>query len=142
MISEKGSSSRVDIMSIYMAAFGIICVFGSFLVKSLIPVTLGSFITVVGLFLLFYLHSAHVLDESNNTLKLQTRKGIIICNASDILWAMKMVRYTFTDRFWVMVKTRGHNRSLPRYYMLQNSRSLDLIDLFRNMGIRLRNIPD
>jgi hypothetical protein len=55
---------------------------------------------------------------------------------------MKMVRYTFSDRFWVMLKTRRHDRYLPDYYMLQNSRSIDLIGLFRGMGVRLRNIPE
>lgn len=125
MNSQKRIPPYVEILSIYMAVFGVIYILVAIIAKSLPHVALGTFITVIGLFSLFSLHSAQVVNKSDNIVKLQTRKGIIILDASDILWAMKMVRYTLSDRFWVMLKTRRHNRYLPDYYMLQNSRSLD-----------------
>ena len=71
---------------------------------------------------------------------IQDGKKEIELTRHDILHVTKMVRYTFTETFGLVIATRGGNFWTRTRYMVINDSHNNLTDLFTKMEVRLKNV--
>ena len=59
----------------------------------------------------------------------------------DISYIVKSVRFTFTRNYLLIIVTKKGNFLSRRRYLTFNDPKIDLMFVFKNMGIELINLP-
>lgn len=131
-----------ELLSVYITIFGALFLVASPMVKSYTIASFGILIFALGCYLLFNVHSAIILKKEGSTITLNTRKETIRLNTAEIVWLQKMVRFTITEKYLVMVKARRSNHRFPKYYLFKNCPVCGFVNLFKGMGVKFRNFPE
>lgn len=58
---------------------------------------------------------------------------------NEIIYVSKAVRFTFTQRFWLIIRYRKENKSGFLFFV--NEPDFHFLDLFSNLGVKLKNMP-
>ena len=110
-------------------------------------ITLGNIVfSVMGipiLFISYYFRNRIVRIkkiEKDSILLASGRKQVKL-NKGDITSVFKLIRFTFTERFWMVISLDKGKLRILNSYFLMNEPQENFIDKFSSMGLKLRNIP-
>ena len=126
-----------------------ICVFSMFfgIVFMIFQILLGNtLISVIGfpiIFLSYYIGnriSKIKLIKQDSILLASGRKEIQL-RKKEILCITKLVKFTFTERFWLKVNLNKGKFPILNCYFVMNEPKYDFIDKFYSMGLRVKNMP-
>ncbi len=95
--------------------------------------------------LLAYLYKSNrvvqVKSINDKSVILNDGKRDIELKKEEISYLSKFVRFTFTKRFLLAIRVRNSSFLTLKRYLFLNDPQNNLIDLFKNMKIDLKNIP-
>jgi hypothetical protein len=117
--------------------FGVVSLY--FVKKSLIPPL--SSIPIGLLCGYFYRRFKLFFSIDGENVKLKWKNDIASIPMSEISSITKMVRFAFDDNFVWVLKRKGGKIGLLDIYFFPNEPKYDLIALFRDVGIPLKNMP-
>jgi hypothetical protein len=127
----------------------VICTFGMFfgVFFILYQITLGNIlISMIGIPIIlisYYLRNriVRIKKIDNDFIFLASGRKEIKLNKGDILSTSKLIRFTFTDRFWMVISLDKSKLSVLNCYFFMNEPQDDFIDKFLSMGLEMKNIP-
>ncbi len=80
----------------------------------------------------------HSMNEENIELKWKTKT--ISISTQLIQCITKNIRFTFSDEFLWILKTKSEGLKFPKFYIFPNVKGSNLESQFLSFGIRLKNI--
>lgn len=76
----------------------------------------------------------------NDSMILICRKKEIELNFKDILYIFKNIRFTlWFKRYSLIIRSKAKNSK--KFYVIINEPEYNFLDIFRNAGIKLKNVP-
>ena len=134
---------RVLIKSVFL----FVIFFGMLFV--VLSITMGQ--TIIGIVVAMLVVLLSCLYKSNRVVqvKLINDKSVILNDGKrdielkkeEISYVSKFVRFTFTKRFLLAIRVKNSSFLTLKRYLFLNDPQNNLIDLFKNMKIDLKNIP-
>jgi hypothetical protein len=126
-------------LSIFFICFGIL--FTSLQILSLDLIL--SLIGIPNIILGFYLNRRIIKIKTfkDDIIIFDLGKEEVELHVKDILSISKMVRITFTKRFWMIITCRKNNSKYKERYFVMNEPDYNFLERFKEMGIYLKNLP-
>jgi hypothetical protein len=82
---------------------------------------------------------AKISALDDNSICLISKEKKILLHKNDILCIRQMVRFSLSERMWLMITFFNQNKKRERW-LFQGEPNLGLMDEFKKMGVRLKNI--
>lgn len=79
------------------------------------------------------------IDKHSVTLRLGKKKVHIL--KDNIISITKAVRFTATEKFWLILTFYDKGKKKKDHYFFVNEPKSNYLELFKKMGIKLRNLP-
>jgi hypothetical protein len=131
-----GSVKFVINFSIFFGCFFTIMqllFFNKFLsVLGLIPIIVGYY---------FKKRVVRVYTIGADSITLKSGKKEVKLLKTDIISIAKVIRFTATERFWLILTFCSQDKKKKDRYFFMNEPGSNFLELFKNMGIQLKNMP-
>ena len=101
-------------------------------VLGLIPIFVGYY---------FKKRVVRVYTIGADSITLKSGKKEVNLLTTEIISIAKAIRFTATERFWLILTFYSQNKKKKDRYFFMNEPGSELLELLKNMGIQLKNMP-
>ena len=101
-------------------------------VLGLIPIVVGYY---------FKKRVVRVHTIGTDSISLMSGKKEVTLLTTEILSIAKAIKFTATERFWLILTFYSEDKEKKDRYFFMNEPESNLLESFKNMGIKLKNVP-